>query len=279
MQKIADYFAAQQVPYSRSPLPPVSAATLQRGEQLASQGDPAHEIPACQSCHGSQLTGVQPSTPGLIDLPYEYISSHLGSWRTHTRATVAPDCMAVVAIGWAHPTSLPWRHDWPVASFPPPRARRPPVRSSRRCRAVCWAPVEISHEMVAAPAAGGRGTAPRRLAVSQRSRESADHAGDEQGQCGHAARSGADRARQISHNAGRLHRLPYRAGRPAIRRRPLAGHTVWQHPRAQYHAELRHRLGPLELRGFLAGAACRQGSSRQVAVPGVFLHLVYQGDA
>lgn len=97
MQKIADYFAAQQVPYSRSPLPPVSAATLQRGEQLASQGDPAHEIPACQSCHGSQLTGVQPSTPGLIDLPYEYISSHLGSWRTHTRATVAPDCMAVVA--------------------------------------------------------------------------------------------------------------------------------------------------------------------------------------
>ena len=40
---------------------------------------------------------MQPSTPGLVGLPYDYISAQLGSWRTHTRATVAPDCMAVVA--------------------------------------------------------------------------------------------------------------------------------------------------------------------------------------
>ena len=97
MQEIAEYFAAQQVPYSRSPSPTVSAATLQRGEQLVSKGDPARKIPACASCHGSQLTGVEPSTPGLVGLPYDYISAQLGSWRTHTRATVAPDCMAVVA--------------------------------------------------------------------------------------------------------------------------------------------------------------------------------------
>ena len=97
MREIAEYFAAQQVPYSRSPLPPVSAATLQRGEQLVSKGDPVRKIPACASCHGSQLTGVQPSTPGLVGLPYDYISAQLGSWRTHTRATVAPDCMATVA--------------------------------------------------------------------------------------------------------------------------------------------------------------------------------------
>ena len=62
MREIADYFAAQQVPYSRSPLPPVSAATLQRGEQLVDKGDSARKIPACASCHGSQLTGVEPST-------------------------------------------------------------------------------------------------------------------------------------------------------------------------------------------------------------------------
>ena len=97
MQEIAEYFAAQQVPYSRSPLPSVSAATLARGEQLLGKGDPARKIPACASCHGSQLTGVQPSTPGLVGLPYDYISAQLGSWRTHTRATAAPDCMAVVA--------------------------------------------------------------------------------------------------------------------------------------------------------------------------------------
>ncbi len=97
MREIAEYFAAQQVPYGRSPLPPVSAATLARGEELIGKGDPARRIPACSSCHGSQLTGVEPSTPGLVGLPYDYISAQLGSWRTHTRATVAPDCMAEVA--------------------------------------------------------------------------------------------------------------------------------------------------------------------------------------
>jgi len=97
MQEIAEYFATQQVPYSRSPLPPVPATALQRGEQLISKGDPARRIPACASCHGNQLTGVEPSTPGLVGLPYDYISAQLGSWRTHTRATLAPDCMAVVA--------------------------------------------------------------------------------------------------------------------------------------------------------------------------------------
>lgn len=97
MQEIAEYFAAQQVPYSHSPLPAVSTATLQRGEQLIDKGDPARQIPACSSCHGTQLTGVQPSTPGLVGLPYDYISAQLGAWRTHTRATLAPDCMALVA--------------------------------------------------------------------------------------------------------------------------------------------------------------------------------------
>jgi cytochrome c553 len=97
MQEIAEYFSAQQVPYSRSPLPPVSAEALQRGEKLVNSGDPALKVPACASCHGSQLTGVEPSTPGLVGLPYDYISSQLGSWRTHTRAMKAPDCMALVA--------------------------------------------------------------------------------------------------------------------------------------------------------------------------------------
>ena len=97
MQEIAEYFSAQDVPYTLSPVPPVSAATLQRGEQLVTRGDASLKIPACSSCHGRELTGVEPSIPGLVGLPYDYISSQLGSWRTHTRATVAPDCMALVA--------------------------------------------------------------------------------------------------------------------------------------------------------------------------------------
>ncbi len=97
MHEIADYFSAQQVPYTRSPVPLVAPGTLQRGEQLLVKGDPSRTIPACASCHGRRLTGVEPSTPGLVGLPYDYISAQLGSWRTHTRATVAPDCMAEVA--------------------------------------------------------------------------------------------------------------------------------------------------------------------------------------
>ena len=97
IQEIADYFAAQQVPYARSPMPRVSDAVLQRGEQLVTKGDPARQIPACAACHGGQLTGVQPNIPGLVGLPYDYLSSQLGSWRTKPRATVAPDCMAEVA--------------------------------------------------------------------------------------------------------------------------------------------------------------------------------------
>ena len=97
LREIAEYFAAQQVPYQRSPLPPVTPALLQRGETLVTHGDASRGIPACQGCHGTQLTGVQPSIPGLVGLPYDYLSSQLGAWRTGTRATTAPDCMAQVA--------------------------------------------------------------------------------------------------------------------------------------------------------------------------------------
>ncbi|CAM5265879.1 c-type cytochrome [Rhodanobacter lindaniclasticus] len=97
MHEIAEYFAAQRVPFERSPAPAVSAAVLQRGAQLLEKGDPSRKVPACVSCHGNQLTGVEPSIPGLLGLPYDYVSAQLGSWRTHTRATLAPDCMAEVA--------------------------------------------------------------------------------------------------------------------------------------------------------------------------------------
>jgi cytochrome c553 len=97
MREIAGYFAAQQVPYQRSQVPRLPDATLRRGEQLVTQGDPALKVPACQGCHGQPLTGVEPDIPGLVGLPYDYVSSQLGSWRTGTRAAAAPDCMAEIA--------------------------------------------------------------------------------------------------------------------------------------------------------------------------------------
>ncbi|BFI96796.1 MAG: c-type cytochrome [Rhodanobacter sp.] len=132
LREIAGYFSAQQVPYARSPLPPLPAQTLQRGEQLVTQGDSARGVPACSRCHGSQLTGVQPDIPGLVGLPYDYISAQLGAWRTHTRATTAPDCMAEVAsrlsesditavAAWVSSRALPAdMHAQPAGSVRPP---------------------------------------------------------------------------------------------------------------------------------------------------------------
>lgn len=97
LHEIADYFSAQQVPYRRSSIPTLSATVLQRGQQLVSHGDAALQVPACQSCHGRSLTGVEPNIPALVGLPYDYVSSQLGSWRTGTRAAAAPDCMAQIA--------------------------------------------------------------------------------------------------------------------------------------------------------------------------------------
>jgi cytochrome c553 len=97
MREIAEYFSIQRVPYQQSPVPMLSAAVLQRGEQIVTQGNPATKLPACQSCHGRQLTGIEPNIPGLVGLPYDYLSSQLGSWRTGTRASAAPDCMAQIA--------------------------------------------------------------------------------------------------------------------------------------------------------------------------------------
>jgi cytochrome c553 len=132
MQEIAEYFSAQEVPYTRSPMPRLSSEALARGEQLVTHGDPSRQIPPCAACHGSQLTGVKPDIPGLVGLPYDYISSQLGSWRTKTRSTVAPDCMSEIAnrlsasdisavSAWLAGRELPAdMHAQPAGSVTPP---------------------------------------------------------------------------------------------------------------------------------------------------------------
>ena len=70
---------------------------LARGQQLVHQGDPALQIPACVQCHGSALTGVQPSVPGLLGLPRDYLNAQLGGWQNGQRQAQTPDCMADIA--------------------------------------------------------------------------------------------------------------------------------------------------------------------------------------
>ncbi|WP_158667900.1 c-type cytochrome, partial [Bradyrhizobium guangdongense] len=97
LQQMADYFADQH-----PALPPVAASdaskeVLQHGQSLVSRGDPQRQVPACGSCHGPALTGMEPGIPGLLGLRPNYISAQLGAWRYGTRTATAPDCMQQVA--------------------------------------------------------------------------------------------------------------------------------------------------------------------------------------
>lgn len=99
LREIAEYFANLDYPY-----PPVATSTdaspalLARGKALALQGDAARGIPACVACHGTALTGVQPSIPALVGLPRLYLASQLGSWLTNGRHALPPDCMTQVGL-------------------------------------------------------------------------------------------------------------------------------------------------------------------------------------
>jgi len=100
LREIADYFANQHPPYP--PPPPgsgssASAAQVARGEALVRQGDALKNIPACVSCHGAALTGVEPAIPGLLGLPSDYINAQFGNWKNKSRRAAAPDCMATIA--------------------------------------------------------------------------------------------------------------------------------------------------------------------------------------
>lgn len=94
--EIARYFAGLEFPYPPPVASGASAEQLRRGRQLAMQGDAARKVPACVSCHGAALTGVQPGIPGLLGLPSVYLASQLGAWLTNDRHALAPDCMTKV---------------------------------------------------------------------------------------------------------------------------------------------------------------------------------------
>ena len=96
LRELATFFANQQVPYPPPESPRVSAATLDRGRTLVTEGDAALHLPACRSCHGSRLLGVAPAVPGLVGVSQDYLVAQLSAWRNGRRAALAPDCMAQI---------------------------------------------------------------------------------------------------------------------------------------------------------------------------------------
>jgi cytochrome c553 len=97
LQEIADYYARLSPPFTPPAPPPASSGELLRGEMLATKGDAAKRVPACNACHGKAFGGMQPAVPGLVGLGFDYVSAQLNGWKTGARAANAPDCMHEIA--------------------------------------------------------------------------------------------------------------------------------------------------------------------------------------
>jgi len=59
--------------------------TLQRGEDLALRGKPEYGVPACISCHGKKLQGIDDLFPPLAGQPPKYIVDQINSWQRGRR--------------------------------------------------------------------------------------------------------------------------------------------------------------------------------------------------
>lgn len=97
LKEIAEHFAKQRPPFATFERDPVESKVLDRGQALVTTGDKQLGIPACVSCHGAALTGMEPGIPGLVGLRPSYIAGQLVRWRVGDRVAADPDCMRRIA--------------------------------------------------------------------------------------------------------------------------------------------------------------------------------------
>ncbi len=102
LRELADYFSAlQPEPARTAPAGPAAgdldATSAAAAERLVRHGNAATAVPACERCHGSRLTGMDPGIPGLVGLNGRYIAGQLVSWQVGTRRAKTPDCMHEIA--------------------------------------------------------------------------------------------------------------------------------------------------------------------------------------
>jgi cytochrome c553 len=80
-QRIAAHFAALQAPS------PKALSASGRGHVLATVGDNALRVQACQNCHGPGGAARPPFTPYLAGLHSAYLSAEMHAFRSGTRRT------------------------------------------------------------------------------------------------------------------------------------------------------------------------------------------------
>jgi cytochrome c553 len=157
LRDIAEHFATMKVPYPAALPATGTPAQRERGQALARLGDESRKIPACTSCHGEALMGVQPAVPGLLGLPKDYLNAQLGAWRSGERRAHAPDCMADVAkrlssadiaavVSWLAAQPVP-SNSAPAANLPRPiplQCGSVPAATSPRVSPAASVPVPVS---------------------------------------------------------------------------------------------------------------------------------------
>jgi cytochrome c553 len=90
----AAYYAGQSAPFPQLPAP--DPALIARGQQLATTGDAAKHVQACNNCHGPGGTGEPQAIPYLAGQFSQYITAQLRAWQQGQRKNSA-DTMAVIA--------------------------------------------------------------------------------------------------------------------------------------------------------------------------------------
>jgi cytochrome c553 len=90
LRDIAEHFSKQRPAFKPKQPPAADPAVVARGTAIALKGDPSKQVPACTTCHGSGLTGMEPGIPGLVGLSSSYIVAQLTRWRKGNRQARNP---------------------------------------------------------------------------------------------------------------------------------------------------------------------------------------------
>jgi cytochrome c553 len=91
MAELAAYYSG--LPPARRPEVEANPAAIERGRELAMNGDPERDVPACNSCH----VGMNPQFPLIMGQTADYLSAQLQLWqRGGRRSSSFGAIMAVV---------------------------------------------------------------------------------------------------------------------------------------------------------------------------------------